>query len=158
MRRERKLLRGQAFAVDDDDRNVVARAATKRKVEQGVDGALRILGGKHGGDFVFRDMHGQTVAAQKKSIPRVDTSVNEVQLRLIGRAKRAGDNVTAGKSPSALLVEKPAIDQFLCLGVVARNLPQCPDAVPFSPLLFLGQLWWHWGGYEAMREERRKTC
>lgn len=36
--------------------------------------------------------------------------------------------------------------------LVARNLPQNPGAVPLSPLLFIGQLCWHWGGYEAMRQ------
>jgi GT2 family glycosyltransferase len=36
--------------------------------------------------------------------------------------------------------------------LAARNLPQNPDALPLSPLLFIGQLYWHWGGYEAMRQ------
>ena len=35
--------------------------------------------------------------------------------------------------------------------LVARNLPHNPDALWLSPLLFVGQLWWHWGGFEAMR-------
>lgn len=38
--------------------------------------------------------------------------------------------------------------------LVKGNLPHGWDAVPLSPLLFLGQFWWHWGGYEAMRRER----
>lgn len=43
--------------------------------------------------------------------------------------------------------------------LVARNLPQNPDAVPLSPLLFIGQLCWHWGGYEAMRKPpSHKQC
>ena len=39
--------------------------------------------------------------------------------------------------------------------LVFRNLPHGADAVPLSPLLFLGQLWWQWGGFEAMRAFRR---
>ncbi len=39
--------------------------------------------------------------------------------------------------------------------LVARNLPQCPDALPLSPLLFVGQVWWQWGGYEAMKMEQQ---
>jgi GT2 family glycosyltransferase len=35
--------------------------------------------------------------------------------------------------------------------LVARNLPQNPDALPLSPMLFLGQVYWHWGGFEATR-------
>jgi hypothetical protein len=42
--------------------------------------------------------------------------------------------------------------------LVARNLPQNIDAVPLSPLLFVGQLWWHWGGFEAMRQARGSQC
>jgi GT2 family glycosyltransferase len=41
--------------------------------------------------------------------------------------------------------------------LVARNLPQCPHAILASPLLLAGQVWWHWGGYQAMRETRRRT-
>jgi GT2 family glycosyltransferase len=40
--------------------------------------------------------------------------------------------------------------------LVRRNLPQSPDAVPLSPLLFAGQLAWHWGGFLAMRRYNRK--
>ncbi|MBZ5609813.1 MAG: glycosyltransferase family 2 protein [Acidobacteriia bacterium] len=61
-------------------------------------------------------------------------------------------------SPAARLALLPALAAAGTGYLVARNLPQCPDAVPLSPLLFCGQLWWHWGGFEAMREERRKTC
>jgi GT2 family glycosyltransferase len=35
--------------------------------------------------------------------------------------------------------------------LVRRNLPHHWDAIPLSPLLFLGQLAWHWGGFQAMR-------
>ena len=36
--------------------------------------------------------------------------------------------------------------------LVIRNLPQSPDAVVLIPGLFLGQLWWQWGGLEAVRQ------
>jgi GT2 family glycosyltransferase len=54
-------------------------------------------------------------------------------------------------SPSARLLLLPALAAAGTAYLVARNLPQCPDAIPLSPLLFIGQVWWHWGGYEAMR-------
>ncbi len=57
-------------------------------------------------------------------------------------------------SPGARLLLLPALSAAGTAYLVARNLPQCPDALPLSPLLFLGQLWWHWGGFEAMRTER----
>jgi GT2 family glycosyltransferase len=60
-------------------------------------------------------------------------------------------------NPVARLLLLPALAAAGTGYLVARNLPQCPDAVPLSPLLFVGQLWWHWGGYEAMREERRRA-
>jgi GT2 family glycosyltransferase len=62
------------------------------------------------------------------------------------------------ESPAARLVLLPALAAAGTAYLVARNLPQCPDVVPLSPWLFFGQMWWHWGGYEAMREERRKGC
>jgi GT2 family glycosyltransferase len=40
--------------------------------------------------------------------------------------------------------------------LVLRNLPHDPDAVPLSPLLFAGQLAWHWGGWQAMRRYNRE--
>jgi glycosyltransferase involved in cell wall biosynthesis len=57
-------------------------------------------------------------------------------------------------SPTARLLLLPALAAAGTAYLVARNLPQCPDALPLSPLMFLGQLWWHWGGFEAMRTER----
>jgi GT2 family glycosyltransferase len=54
-------------------------------------------------------------------------------------------------SPAARLLLLPALAAAGAGYLVARNLPQNPDAIPLSPLLFVGQLWWHWGGYEAMR-------
>lgn len=60
--------------------------------------------------------------------------------------------------PTARLLLLPALAAAGTAYLVARNLPQCPDAVPLSPLLFVGQLWWHYGGFEAMREERRQPC
>jgi len=60
-------------------------------------------------------------------------------------------------NPAARLLLLPALAAAGTGYLVARNLPQCPDAVPLCPLLFVGQLWWHWGGFEAMREERRRA-
>lgn len=40
--------------------------------------------------------------------------------------------------------------------LVLRNLPHHWDAIPLSPLLFAGQLAWHWGGFQAMRRYNRK--
>ncbi|HYL34835.1 MAG TPA: glycosyltransferase family A protein [Bryobacteraceae bacterium] len=60
------------------------------------------------------------------------------------------------ESPAARLVLLPALAAAGTAYLVARNLPQCPDAVPLSPWLFLGQMWWHWGGFEAMREASGK--
>jgi mycofactocin glycosyltransferase len=71
-----------------------------------------------------------------------------------------------GEEPLArLFPANPALRLLLLPGLaaagtgylVARNLPQNPDAVPLSPLLFIGQLCWHWGGYVAMREPSSNT-
>jgi mycofactocin glycosyltransferase len=61
-------------------------------------------------------------------------------------------------SPTARLLLLPALAAAGTAYLVARNLPQNPDAVALSPLLFVGQLWWHWGGYEAMRQEQSQPC
>ena len=57
-------------------------------------------------------------------------------------------------SPAARLLLLPALAAAGAAYLVARNLPQNPDAIPLSPLLFVGQLWWHWGGFEATRKMR----
>jgi hypothetical protein len=56
-------------------------------------------------------------------------------------------------SPTARLLLLPALAAAGTGYLVARNLPQNPDAIPLSPLLFVGQLWWHWGGFEAMSKQ-----
>jgi GT2 family glycosyltransferase len=65
-------------------------------------------------------------------------------------------------SPAARFILLPVLAAAGTAYLVARNLPQNPDAVPLSPLLFVGQLWWHWGGFEAMRQEhsegQRQPC
>ena len=55
------------------------------------------------------------------------------------------------ESPVLRLLMLPALSAAGAGYLVARNLPQNPDALPLSPLLFVGQLWWHWGGFEATR-------
>jgi glycosyltransferase involved in cell wall biosynthesis len=62
------------------------------------------------------------------------------------------------RSPAGRLLLLPALALAGAAYLVVRNLPQCPDAAPLAPLLFLGQLWWHWGGFEAARRERAKPC
>jgi GT2 family glycosyltransferase len=54
-------------------------------------------------------------------------------------------------TPALRLLMLPALSVAGTAYLVARNLPQCPDALPLSPLLFIGQVWWQWGGFEAMR-------
>jgi GT2 family glycosyltransferase len=61
-------------------------------------------------------------------------------------------------NPGARLCILPALAAAGTAYLVARNLPQNPDAVPLSPLLFVGQLWWHWGGFEAVRQAQSKPC
>ena len=58
-------------------------------------------------------------------------------------------------SPSARLLLLPALAAAGTAYLVVRNLPQCLDALPLSPLLFVGQVWWQWGGYKAMCLERK---
>lgn len=58
-------------------------------------------------------------------------------------------------SPPARLLALPALAAAGTAYIVARNLPHHPDALPLAPLLFFGQLWWQWGGFEAMRDARR---
>ncbi len=55
------------------------------------------------------------------------------------------------RSPAARLVLLPALAAAGTAYLVRRNLPHHPDAIPLSPLLYAGQLAWHWGGYRAMR-------
>jgi GT2 family glycosyltransferase len=61
-------------------------------------------------------------------------------------------------SPALRLLLLPALAVAGTAYLVARNLPQNPDAVPLSPLLFIGQLWWHFGGFEAVRPDQKKPC
>ena len=55
------------------------------------------------------------------------------------------------KSAAARLLLLPGLAAAGTGYLVLRNLPHCPDAVLLSPLLFAGQLSWHWGGWQAMR-------
>jgi GT2 family glycosyltransferase len=58
-------------------------------------------------------------------------------------------------NPALRLLMLPALSAAGTAYLVARNLPQCLDALPLSPLLFFGQVCWHWGGFEAMKMEQR---
>jgi GT2 family glycosyltransferase len=58
-------------------------------------------------------------------------------------------------SPALRLLMLPALSAAGTAYLVARNLPQSLDALPLSPLLFVGQVCWHWGGFEAMQLERQ---
>ncbi len=55
------------------------------------------------------------------------------------------------RRPGARLLLLPALAAAGTAYLVRRNLPHAPDAIPLSPLLFAGQLAWHWGGYQAMQ-------
>jgi GT2 family glycosyltransferase len=59
------------------------------------------------------------------------------------------------RHPALRLLLLPALAALGTGYLVVKNLPQRPDAVWLSPLIFAGQLWWHWGGFEATRRERR---
>jgi GT2 family glycosyltransferase len=61
-------------------------------------------------------------------------------------------------NPALRLLLLPALAVAGTAYLVTRNLPQNPDAVPLSPLLFIGQLWWHFGGFEAVRPDQKKPC
>ena len=50
------------------------------------------------------------------------------------------------KSAAARLALLPFLATAGTGYLVLRNLPQCPDAIPLSPLLLAGQVAWHWGG------------
>jgi GT2 family glycosyltransferase len=73
--------------------------------------------------------------------------------RIAGRDEPLAELFPA--SPAARLLLLPALAAAGTGYLVARNLPQNIDAISLSPLLFVGQLWWHWGGFLAMRQERR---
>lgn len=60
-------------------------------------------------------------------------------------------------SPALRLLMLPGLAAAGAGYLVARNLPQNPDALPLAPLLLAGQVWWHWGGYEAMRKPSSYT-
>jgi len=62
------------------------------------------------------------------------------------------------RSAAARLLLLPALAAAGTGYLVARNLPRHGDAVALSPLLFLGQLAWHWGGFEAMRRHGATRC
>ena len=57
------------------------------------------------------------------------------------------------RSPALRLALLPALAAAGTGYLVMRNLPHSPDAILLSPLLFAGQLAWHWGGWQAMRRK-----
>jgi GT2 family glycosyltransferase len=60
------------------------------------------------------------------------------------------------KSAAARLLLLPFLAAAGTGYLVLRNLPHGPSAIPLSPLLFAGQLAWHWGGWQAMRRYNRE--
>jgi GT2 family glycosyltransferase len=60
------------------------------------------------------------------------------------------------KSAAARLLLLPFLAAAGTGYLVLRNLPQCPDVIPLSPLLLAGQVAWHWGGWQAMRSYNQK--
>jgi GT2 family glycosyltransferase len=61
-------------------------------------------------------------------------------------------------NPALRLAMLPVLSAAGTAYLVARNLPQNLDALPLSPLLFVGQVWWQWGGYEATRQPTGQPC
>jgi GT2 family glycosyltransferase len=59
------------------------------------------------------------------------------------------------RSAAARLVLLPALAAAGTAYLVLRNLPHHWDAVALSPLLFAGQVAWHWGGFQAMLRYNR---
>jgi hypothetical protein len=59
------------------------------------------------------------------------------------------------RSAALRLLLLPALAAMGTGYLVVRNLPHRPEVVFLSPLIFVGQLWWHWGGFEAARWEGR---
>ena len=58
--------------------------------------------------------------------------------------------------PMARLLLLPFLAAAGAAYLVRGNFPHRPEALPLSPLLFAGQMWWHWGGFEAMRARSRE--
>ncbi len=56
------------------------------------------------------------------------------------------------RSAAARLLMLPALAAMGTAYLVAKNLRHRPEAIALSPLLLLGQFFWHWGGYLATRE------
>jgi GT2 family glycosyltransferase len=61
------------------------------------------------------------------------------------------------RHPAARLMLLPILAAAGTGYLIRGNLPHGLDAVPLGPLLFVGQLWWHWGGFEAMCLERDRS-
>lgn len=56
--------------------------------------------------------------------------------------------------PALRLALLPVLAAMGTAYLVWKNLPHRPEALLLSPLIFAGQLWWQWGGFEALRRER----
>ena len=120
------------FAADDDDRNIVGRAALQRQRNEPGAGLLRVVGVQQRRDFAVRDMVGQSVAAQKKSIPRHDRPIADFERRLIGDAQRPRDHIAPRPAPGLMWFENAAVDEVLNFGMIARDLRQRSGAQPIG--------------------------
>lgn len=56
------------------------------------------------------------------------------------------------RAPQLRLLLLPVYAVLGTAYLVMRNLRHRPDALLFSPLLLLGQFFWHWGSYQAVRQ------
>src|SRR5258708_24311746 len=63
------------FTSDDDDRNIVRRAALQRQRDEASAGLLRIVGAQQRRYFVVSNVVGQSVAAQGKPVARHERAV-----------------------------------------------------------------------------------
>ncbi len=88
------------IAVDDDDRDVVARAAVERQMKEVVAGFLRFACREQRRDLLVSDMTGQSVAAQKKPIPGDRSVRRRVRVRP-DRSRRARGSPHCGAARSS---------------------------------------------------------
>lgn len=58
------------------------------------------------------------------------------------------------ESPTLRLLLLPVLAVLGTGYLVLRNWPQQPQAILLSPLLFAGQVAWHWGGFQAARHQQ----
>ena len=108
----------------------------------------------------YAGLRAQAIASLASNFSGIEAAITEHQKDLQG----------AHATPSGMFLLDATANQtleraeFYCgifnspdrVTIVLRNLPHGPSAIPLSPLLFAGQLAWHWGGWQAMRRYNRE--